>query len=188
MAAAQRRFVTRVNAIPKNLQLQVPALAESGFDPPVCVAIIADLALGVVPQKLPLVVRRHCSEHEPFGIRPCNAEVRASWSATLAGSHPVAGVSGSIVARARAWRPLQIGVWQLVFSPAGAGKKADPFAATACTQAPLRSHEHEVVAAGCRLSAAASGRWTATSGIGGTSSRKSTASSGANLWTLPWDL
>src|SRR6516165_7305625 len=114
MAGRQGRFVTpplmlasaRVDfrhIFRRILQLQLPALAESGFDPPVRVAIIDNLALCVVPKELPLVVGRHGAEHEPLGIRPSNAEVRASWGATFASAHPIARVCRSVLAGTRTW-------------------------------------------------------------------------------------
>src|SRR4051794_33331837 len=124
---------TYARAMPfaRELDLDFPALTISRLDVLIRLGRVLELALGVVPHQLAFLVDRRRAEHQPLGVLRRDGEVRAGRRAALAGADPVAGVRRVIAAGARAGRPLQVRLGELVLRPASAWKQADSFAPAA---------------------------------------------------------
>ena len=104
------RVQHELHSRPQNeLQLDLPALAEDRARP-ACwpPGLLVNFTLGVVPQQLAFEVDGDRAEHQPFGVRPGDAEVGAGRRAALAGADPVARMRGVVAASARAGRAWQV--------------------------------------------------------------------------------
>src|SRR5207248_2795196 len=125
----------------------LPTLAEDRFDELIGSLAIREPQLGGVPFQLALDSNGDRSQDKPFGVRPGNAEIRASRRAPFASANPVAAMRGVIAAGARAGRARQERLGQLVFGPSLAGQQADALAAATGSQVAFGADENAVVAA-----------------------------------------
>src|ERR1017187_7013164 len=75
--------------LPAILQLDVPPFAERGLDPLIDCLIVAELTLRVAPQAVAFRMDGGRAEHQPFGVRPGDAEIRARRRSAFASVDPI---------------------------------------------------------------------------------------------------